>query len=60
MLIGQTVFVVERDADRYGSLVATLYALRGGEREPRDGLRWFSLLVQPLRQEQKGDCWLSG
>ena len=29
MLIGLAIFVVERDADRYGCLVATLYALRG-------------------------------
>ena len=29
MRIGQTVFVAERDADRYGRLVGTLYALGG-------------------------------
>lgn len=29
LLIGQTVFVAERDADRYGRLVGTLYALGG-------------------------------
>ena len=29
MLISETVFVAERDADRYGRLVGTLYALGG-------------------------------